>query len=81
MTTDVETEPGPSHWLVRSCSDEIFEKMPGDALSRGLATKTAVDGLRERRLGALRDQWNLFLVEGREMATQSAKPDGYSLIY
>ncbi|KAI4167237.1 MAG: hypothetical protein LQ343_007373 [Gyalolechia ehrenbergii] len=44
--------------------------MPGDALSRGLATKTAVDGLRERRLGALRDQWNLFLVEGREMATQ-----------
>lgn len=66
------SDPGPSHWLVRSFSDDLSQERPGDALSRGLAAKVVHDGHNESRLAALRDQWNLFLVEGREMAIQSA---------
>lgn len=70
MANGPESEPGPSNWLVRSFSDELHEKSPGDTLSRGLATKVAVDRHREAQLGTLREQWNLFLLEGREMALQ-----------
>ncbi|KAL9045746.1 MAG: hypothetical protein Q9214_001262 [Letrouitia sp. 1 TL-2023] len=45
--------------------------MPGDTLNRGLAAKVAIDERHEGRLAALRDQWNLFLLEGREMAIRS----------
>lgn len=72
MTNDMVTDPDLSHWLVRSFSDDLSEERPGDALSRGLAAKVVHDGHHESRLAALRDQWNLFLIEGREMAIQSA---------
>lgn len=64
-------EPGPSNWLLRSFSDDLQEETSGDALNRGLATKVAVDRHRERQPTALRDQWNLFLLEAREMAIES----------
>lgn len=75
MTNDTITDPGPSHWLVRSFSDDLSEERPGDALSRGLAAKVVHDRHHDSRLAALRDQWNLFLIEGREMAIQSADSD------
>lgn len=67
---DGEPELGPGNWLVRSFSDDLSNKNPSDALSRGLATKVAVDREHEKKMAALRDQWNLFLLEGREMAIQ-----------
>ncbi|KAI4145955.1 MAG: hypothetical protein LQ341_002229 [Variospora aurantia] len=74
------SDPGPSHWLVRSFSDDLSQERPGDALSRGLAAKVVHDGHNESRLAALRDQWNLFLVEGREMAIQSVPDDEVLLL-
>jgi hypothetical protein len=72
MSTErlVETEPGSGNWLVRTFSDELSHKNPGDPLSRGLSTKVALDREREKRLAELRDQWNMFLLEGREIAVR-----------
>lgn len=63
----------PNQRLIRSFSDTLREEMPADALSRGLAARIAIDGNQEDQLAALRDQWNLLLLEGREMAVQSVK--------
>ena len=74
MATEQDAEPSAGNMLVRSFSDELQKKTPGDALARGLAAKIIHDEHREDQLAALRDQWNLFLLEGRELAIRSADP-------
>ena len=66
----VESEPRTGDWLVRNPSDEMRNNNSSDVLIRGLATKVSGDRAHEQRLATLRDQWNLFLLEGREMAIQ-----------
>ena len=39
-------------------------------MSRGLGKKVALDRHREREAEELRDQWNMFLLEGREITTR-----------
>ncbi|KAL8707334.1 MAG: hypothetical protein Q9220_007624 [cf. Caloplaca sp. 1 TL-2023] len=58
--------------LIRTFSDKISEDDPGDILNRGLATPVATDRYSERRVAELRDQWNLFLIEGQEIAVEFA---------
>ncbi|KAL8649651.1 MAG: hypothetical protein Q9210_004275 [Variospora velana] len=80
MAHDMISDPGPSHWLLRSFSNDLSEENPGDALTRGLASKVVHDGHDESRLAALRGQWSLFLVEGREMVIQSVPDDEVLLL-
>ncbi|KAI1344528.1 hypothetical protein F5Y15DRAFT_424676 [Xylariaceae sp. FL0016] len=62
--------------IVRSFSDDLQSKYPSNLLSRGLATKVAIDRHRENsNLASLQDQWNIFLLEGREIALRSAVPE------
>lgn len=49
-------------------SDDLRHQSISDMLSRGLASKVIIDRHREKELGELRDQWNTFLLEGREIA-------------
>lgn len=74
MSVMDELEPGPSQRLLRNFSDEFQEKSPGDVVARGLAVKVAVDRQRERYPTTLRDQWDLFLLDARDMALRLVKP-------
>lgn len=58
------------HQLIRSFSDEFRQTYPGEILSRGLSTAVAIERQRERDLTALKDQWNILLSEGRQLAAE-----------
>lgn len=59
-----------SHQTIRAFSDRSRQQHPGDIMSRGLGKKVALDRHREREAEELRDQWNMFLLEGREITTR-----------
>lgn len=56
--------------LIRSFSDNLRQDNPGEIIGRGLSTAIAIDKQRERNSAALRDQWNVFLAEGRQLAIE-----------
>ena len=68
------SDPGPSNRLVRTFSDELQQKRPGEALSRGLAAKVALDRHRDGHYKRQQQQWDVFLLDAREMA-QAFIPD------
>ena len=70
MATSPIKQCNGEHQITRAFSDISRQQHPGDILSRGLGKKVAMDRYREREAGELRDQWNMFLLEGREMAAR-----------
>jgi len=56
--------------LLQSFSDGLRQGCESDVLSRGLSTTIAIDRQREKNLAALKDQWNMFLSEGRQLAIE-----------
>ena len=66
-----DLERGPDQKLLRTFSDEFQEKNPGDVISRGLAAKVAIDRQSER-YPTLPEQWDLFLLDARDMALRCA---------
>ncbi|KAI0415251.1 hypothetical protein F5X98DRAFT_230062 [Xylaria grammica] len=74
---DREIMPTSSQ-LVRSFSDDLEKQAVGDALTRGLVAKVSLDRQRERN-AALQEEWNHFLIEGRELA-HSLVPDEEALL-
>ncbi|RWA13068.1 hypothetical protein EKO27_g2021 [Xylaria grammica] len=78
---DREIMPTSSQ-LVRSFSDDLEKQAVGDALTRGLVAKVSLDRQRERN-AALQEEWNHFLIEGRELAHSdmpSLVPDEEALL-
>ncbi|KAJ8133472.1 hypothetical protein O1611_g154 [Lasiodiplodia mahajangana] len=61
--------------LVQRFSDGRRQSEPGDTMVRGLATRTVLDNRREDQFAALQDQWNMFLLEGRELSLGIASDD------
>ena len=59
MSAADEPEPGTKQRLLKSFSDELREKNPGDAVGRGIAAKVVIDRKRERHPLVSQDQWNL----------------------
>jgi hypothetical protein len=54
--------------LVRSFSNDLRKRTPGETLSRGLIYNEAAEKQRDRKNAAVQDQWNMLLNEGRLLA-------------
>ena len=67
-----EEELEPSKMPVRTSSDQLQKRILSDTLSQGLVTKATQDTYSKDQTAALRDRWNHFLLEGREVAFKSA---------
>lgn len=68
MISRSATQHDRSNDDVANFSDDLRQQSPSNMLSRGLASKVAIQRHRENELGGLRDQWNTFLIEGRDIA-------------
>lgn len=68
MASRSATQHNRGNDVVATFSDDLRQQSPGNMLSRGLASKVAIQRHREKELGELRDQWNTFLLEGRDIA-------------
>ncbi|KAI1131428.1 hypothetical protein F5Y10DRAFT_233646 [Nemania abortiva] len=75
MFESTSAELPPTTQLVRSFSDDLQKRTPGDALARGLVAKVAVDKQRETNRAALQSQWNSFLLEGRDLALSTVQDE------
>ncbi|KAI1119340.1 hypothetical protein F5Y14DRAFT_457659 [Nemania sp. NC0429] len=72
-------EGDPPSQLVKSFSDDLQRTGPGDTLQHGLAVQVAVDRQQEENIAILRDKWNFFLLEGRDLA-QRLIPDEEAIL-
>lgn len=69
----------PSGGIIRRFSDEVSYSSPGEPLGRALAAKVAYDRNQERS-ESLRYEWDLLLLEGRELA-QHLIPDEETVLF
>ncbi|KAJ1323734.1 hypothetical protein MN608_10979 [Microdochium nivale] len=58
----------PGFQLVRAFSDEFRQDSQSNILGRGLSTAIITADQKQENLAHLRDQWNVFLLEGRKLA-------------
>lgn len=72
MSALQQADPGPSSGLIRRFSDKLSETSPSEPLSRGLASKVAVDRNRER---SLQHEWDKLLLDGRELAERGVQDE------